>query len=38
MVGAKVDGRIVPLDYKVKTGERIEILTSNQQNKGPSKD
>ncbi len=25
-------------DYKVKTGERIEILTSNQQNKGPSKD
>ncbi len=38
MVGAKVDGRIVTLDYKVKTGERIEILTSNQQNKGPSKD
>ena len=24
MVGAKVDGRIVPLDYKIKTGERIE--------------
>lgn len=38
MVGAKVDGRIVTLDYQVKTGERIEILTSNQQNKGPSKD
>ncbi|MCC8016895.1 MAG: bifunctional (p)ppGpp synthetase/guanosine-3',5'-bis(diphosphate) 3'-pyrophosphohydrolase, partial [Clostridiales bacterium] len=38
MVGAKVDGRIVPLDYKIKTGERIEILTSNQQGKGPSRD
>lgn len=38
MVGAKVDGRIVPLDYVIKTGERIEVLTSNQQGKGPSRD
>ena len=38
MVGAKVDGRIVPLDYQIKTGERIEVLTSNQQGKGPSRD
>ncbi len=38
MVGAKVDGRIVPLNYKIKTGEKIEILTSNQQGKGPSRD
>ncbi|MCQ2479872.1 MAG: bifunctional (p)ppGpp synthetase/guanosine-3',5'-bis(diphosphate) 3'-pyrophosphohydrolase [Clostridia bacterium] len=38
MMAAKVDGRIVPLDYQVKTGEIIEIITSNQVGKGPSRD
>ncbi len=38
MVGAKVDGKIVPINHEVKTGEVIEILTSNAAGKGPSRD
>lgn len=38
MVGAKVDGRIVSLDYEVKTGEIVEVLTTSQPGKGPSRD
>lgn len=38
MIGAKVDGRICTLDRKVNNGEIIEILTTSQQGKGPSRD
>ena len=38
MVGAKVDGKIVPLSHVISMGEIVEILTTNNQNHGPSRD
>ncbi|MDF2567849.1 MAG: relA [Oscillospiraceae bacterium] len=37
MIGAKIDGRIVSLDSQVKTGQIVEILTTNSQNHGPNR-
>ena len=37
MVGARVNGKLVNIDYQIQSGDRIEVITS-QNTRGPSRD
>jgi guanosine-3',5'-bis(diphosphate) 3'-pyrophosphohydrolase len=38
MVGARISGRLVPLDYELQTGDAVEVLTSKAPEAGPKQD
>ena len=38
LIGAKINGKLVNLSTKLTTGDTIEVLTTNEKNKGPSRD
>ena len=38
LIGAKVDGKIVPITYKIQTGQVVQVLINNSKDQGPSRD